>query len=184
MERSQMSTVKKVSIGSAKSRSSQATTKAIAKNRRTPARASSVRRAPGPAPTFDLTKARADWQSACDASDAATGQYLALCTDMESEARAASAEHSKRLKAIYAEEDKLAVAIDNQDNAASTVLAAPASIEALKLKLALFSRLWARERGIDQPLDGGDVADVTAGIVLDLLALLRRGEAAEIARAA
>jgi len=41
------------------------------------------------------------------------------------------------------------------------------------------------QRGLDQPSDGGDVADVAAGIALDLLKLLRRGEGlAEIVTAA
>jgi hypothetical protein len=93
--------------------------------------------------------------------------------------------HSKRLKAIYAEEEKLAIVIDARDNAASTVLAAPASMEALHLKLDLFLHHWAKERDVDQPLDGGDIADVAAGVVLDLLTLLRRGAGlAEIASAA
>jgi hypothetical protein len=133
----------------------------------------------------EMRNAHADWQAACAAYNVASASYLALCAKMDAAARSAAADHSKRLKAIYAEEEKLAIVIDARDNAASTVLAAPASMEALHLKLDLFLHHWAKERDVDQPLDGGDIADVAAGIVLDLLTLLRRGAGlAEIASAA
>jgi hypothetical protein len=150
----------------------------IGSSRRVPPPAAS------PAPAFDSNTARANWQAACETYDAASHGYLALCGDMEAAARATAAEHSKRLATVYDEEAKLAGAMDNQDEAASAILAAPVSIDALQLKLDLFRHLWAKERGIDQPLDGGDVSDVAAGIVLDLLALLRRGQGAVFIRAA
>jgi hypothetical protein len=134
--------------------------------------------------TTDLTTARAAWQTACAAYDAASERYLALCGEMDAAARAAAGERSKGLVAVYQEEDKLAVVMDAEDTAASAVLAAPASIETLPGKLAVFSRLWARERGVERPLNGGDVADVAAAIALDLLTLMRRGEGSELVRAA
>jgi hypothetical protein len=76
---------------------------------------------------------------------------LALCTEVESAALAAAADRCKRLKKIYHEEDKLAGAMDKQDEAASTILAASASIEKLQLKLSLFQNLWTRARGVEQP---------------------------------
>jgi hypothetical protein len=103
---------------------------------------------------------------------------------MESMGRAAAAERSQQLTEIYRQQDGLAVVIDERDGAASAILAAPVSIDALQLKLDLFRLLWAEEQGIEQPLDGGDMADVAARVVLDLLTLLRRGEAAELAKAA
>jgi hypothetical protein len=47
------------------------------------------------------------------------------------------------------------------------------SAEASSLKLDVFRRLWTKERRIDAPPDGGDVADVAAAIALDVLTLLR-----------
>ena len=35
------------------------------------------------APAFDLSLARAKWESACAASDAASARYTALCGEME-----------------------------------------------------------------------------------------------------
>jgi hypothetical protein len=135
-------------------------------------------------PAFDLVQAGNRWQAACAAYDAASGRYAALCNEMESVGRAAAAKHSKRLAAVYDEEAKLAEIMDKRDGAASAILAAPESIDALQLKLDLFRHLWAKERGIEQPRDGGDVADVAAGIVLDLLTILHRGQAAELCKAA
>ena len=123
-----------------------------------------------------LDQVRANWQAVVAECDAASQRYSAMCNEMESAARAAAAERSESLKKIYAEEDKLAVVMDKQDEAASAILAAPASIETLHLKLEVFSHLWAKERGVDAALNGGDVSDVAAGIVLDLISLLRRGE--------
>jgi hypothetical protein len=139
---------------------------------------------PRPGTVFNLVQARANWEAAASEYGAASERYLTMCREMDAAALAAAAERSKRLKAVYDEEDRLAVVIDRRDNTASKILAAPASIEALRLKLDLFSHQWAKERAVDQPLDGGDVADVAAAIVLDLLTLLRRGSLAEIAKAA
>ena len=140
-----------------------------------------------PFPAFDLIKARNGWQPAVAEYDAASERYLAMCREMDAAARAAAAESCKHLAKVYAEEDKLAVVMDKQDDAASDLLAAPTSIEALQLKLSLFKHLWTRERRVsDEALDGGDVADVGAGIALELLTLLRRGDGglAEIAQLA
>ena len=154
-----------------------------ATRRASSARRSTVRPAAS-SPTFDLTKACADWRAACATYDAASERYSAICTEMESAARTAAAKHSKRLNAVYKEEDKLAVVIDERDKAASAILAVPVSFEALQLKLSLFRHHWAKERGVDEPLNGGDLSEVASGIVLDLLTLLSRGEAAELASAA
>jgi hypothetical protein len=140
---------------------------------------------PGATPAFDLVQARAHWQAACETYDASSRGYVALCGEMEAAVLAAAAERSKRLAAVYDEEGKLAVVIDKQDAAASAILAAPASFEALQLKLSLFQHHAAREQGADQQLDGGSIEDVAVGIVLDLLTLLSRGAGlAEIAKAA
>jgi hypothetical protein len=137
------------------------------------------------APTFDLNAARANWRAAVSEYGAASERYLALCDEMESVARASAAEHSKRLAAVYDEESKLAGAMDKEDEAASAILAAPASFAALQAKLSLFRHHAAREQGVDQQLDGGSIEDVAVGIVLDLLTLLQCGEGlAEIAKAA
>jgi hypothetical protein len=50
----------------------------------------------------------------------------------------AADEHAKRLAVVYEEEGKLAGAMDKQDDAASALLAAPASFAALQAKLSLF----------------------------------------------
>jgi hypothetical protein len=171
---------------------SNADSHAIAKRRGTlPARASTSRRATTPATalalTFDLAEARSNWEAACNTYDDASERYLALCGEMESAARVAAAQRSRLLKKIYREEDRLAGVIDKRDDAASVILAAPASAETLQVKLGVFGRLWTRERrAIDEPLNGGDVMDVAAGIALDLLTLLGRGEGGltEIAKAA
>jgi hypothetical protein len=137
------------------------------------------------APALDLIKTRADWQTAVADYGVISRGYVALCRQMESAARATAAEHSKRLAAVYDEEAKLAGAMDKQDEAASAILAAPVSIEALQAKLSLFQHHIAREQGVDQQLDGGSIDDVAVGIVLDLLTLIRRGEGlAQIAKAA
>jgi hypothetical protein len=140
--------------------------------------------AAAPAHAFDLNQARANWQSTCAKFDAAEVHYRAMCCEMESAALAAAADRSKRLMAIYAQEDLLAGVLDKQDDSASCILTAPASAEALQLKLDVFRRLWAKERREnDAALNGGDLADVAAGIALDLLTLLQRGEAAKLAKA-
>jgi hypothetical protein len=68
-----------------------------------------------------------------------------------------------------------AVVMEKQDEAASVLLAASASFEALQAKLSLFRHHLAREQGVDQELNGGSIDDVTFGIVLDLLMLIGRG---------
>jgi hypothetical protein len=105
-------------------------------------------------PAFNLNHARANWQAAVAEYDAASQGYVRLCDEMEAAARAAAVEHPNWLAVVYDEEAKLARAMDTQDAAASAILAAPASIEAIHLKLALFHHLWAKERGIEQPLNG------------------------------
>jgi hypothetical protein len=134
---------------------------------------------------FDLVQARANWQAARAAYDTVSQGYVALCGEMESAARAAAAEHSKRLAAVYDEEAKLAGAMDKQDDVASAILAAPASFAALQAKLSLFRHHAARKPGVDQQLDGGSIEDVAVRIALDLLTLIRRGAGlADIAKAA
>jgi hypothetical protein len=62
----------------------------------------------------------------------------------------------------------------------------------LSLKLEVFRYWWDKERNsdapasVDPPLNGGDVMDVAAGIVLDILKMIRRddGGVAEIGKAA
>ena len=99
---------------------------------------------------------------------------------------------SKRLEEIYEHEDKLGEVTDRQCNVATRIVAAPASIETLSLKLEIFRYWWDKERNSDEPatvgppLNGGDVMDVAAGIVLDILTMIRCGEGglAEIGKAA
>ena len=94
----------------------------------------------------------------------------------------ADAVRSKRLEEIYGQEDKLGEVIDRQCDVGTHIVAAPASIETLSLKLEIFRYWWDKERNsdepasVDPPLNGGDVMDVAAGIVLDILTMIRRGE--------
>ena len=99
---------------------------------------------------------------------------------------------SKRLEEIYEQEDKLGEVTDRQCNVATHIVAAPASIETLSLKLEIFRYWWDKERNsdapasVDPPLNGGDVMDVAAGIVLDILTMIHGGDGglAEIGKAA
>ena len=81
-----------------------------------------------------------------------------------------NAVRSKRLEEIYEHEDKLGEVTDRQCNVATRIVAAPASIETLSLKLEIFRYWWDKERNsdepatVDPPLNGGDAMDVAAGI--------------------
>ena len=143
-------------------------------------------------PAFDLVQARADWRAACAKYGAAEKHYLQMCLNLPEPMPEAGAGRSKRLEGIYEQEDKLGEVIDTQCNVATHIVAAPASIETLSLKLEIFRYWWDKERNsdapasVDPPLNGGEVMDVAAGIVLDILTMIRRGEGglAEIGKAA
>jgi hypothetical protein len=102
---------------------SKANSRSIATNRRSSA-SRRVDSGAGAAPAlpFNITKARANWQAACETYDAVSQGYVALCSEMESAARATATEHSKRLAAVYEGEAKLAGAMDKQEEAASALL--------------------------------------------------------------
>jgi hypothetical protein len=157
----------------------------LARKRTGPSRRATTPACTASIPAFDLDQARANWDAACRTYDAVSQGYVALCGEMEAAARATAVEHSKRLASVYDEEARLAGAMDKQDEAASAVLALPASFEALHLKLSLFQHQAAKEQGVEQQLDGASIDDVAVGIALDLLTLLRRGAGlTEIAEAA
>jgi hypothetical protein len=148
---------------------------------------SAVRPATTPAassasPTFDLVQARAGWRSACAKYDAAEKHYLEMCLNLPETIREANVVRSKRLEEIYDQEGKLGEITDMQCDVGTHIVAAPASIETLSLKLEIFRYWWDKERNsdepatVDPPLNGGDVTDVAAGIVLDILTMICRGE--------
>ena len=93
---------------------------------------------------------------------------------------------------IYEQEDKLGEVTDRQCHVATHIIAVPASIGTLRVKLEIFRYWWDKERNgdesatIDPRLNGVDVMDVAAGIVLDILTMIRRGDGglAEIGKAA
>jgi hypothetical protein len=157
-----------------------------------------VRPAPTPpassaSSAFDLVQAHADWRAACAKYVEAEKHYLEMCLNIpEPRMPEADEVRSKRLAKIYEQEDKLGEVIDRQCNVATQIVAAPASIETLSLKLEIFRYWWEKERNsdepasVDPPLNGGDVMDVAAGIVLDILTMIRRGDGglAEIGKAA
>jgi Arm DNA-binding domain len=62
-----------------------------------------------------------------------------------------NAVRSKRLEEIYEHEDKLGEVTDRQCNVATRIVAAPASIETLSLKLEIFRYWWDKERNSDAP---------------------------------
>jgi hypothetical protein len=148
--------------------------------------------APSASPAFDLVQARADWRAACAKYGAAEKHYVEMCLNLPEPTPEAYAVRSKRLEEIYDQEGKLGEIIDKQCNVATHIVAAPASIETLSLKLEVFRYWWDKERNsdapatVDSPLNGGDVMDVAAGIVLDILTMIRRGEGGlvEISKAA
>jgi hypothetical protein len=143
-------------------------------------------------PAFDLAQARADWRAACAKYGAAEKHYLEMCLNPPEPMLERDAVRSKRLEEIYEHEDKLGELTDRQCNVATRIVAAPASIETLSLKLEIFRYWWDKERNsdepatVDPPLNGGDAMDVAAGIVLDILTMIRRGDGgvAEIGNAA
>lgn len=148
--------------------------------------------APSASPAFDLAQARADWRAACAKYGAAEKHYLEMCLNPPEPMLERDAVRSKRLEEIYEHEDKLGEVADRQCNVATRIVAAPASIETLSLKLEIFRYWWDKERNsdepatVDPPLNGGDAMDVAAGIVLDILTMIRRGDGgvAEIGNAA
>jgi hypothetical protein len=129
---------------------------------------------------FDLNQARADWHDACVKFAAAEGYYSTMCRELET--ALPKAEREERLAKIFEEEERLGEVIDAQCDVATRIIAVPASIEALHLKLEIFCYWWAKERNIaapahvNPPLNGGDVQEVAASIVLDLLTMVRRGD--------
>ena len=62
-----------------------------------------------------------------------------------------NAVRSKSLEDIYEHEDKLGEVTDRQCNVATRIVAAPASIETLSLKLEIFRYWWDKERNSDAP---------------------------------
>jgi hypothetical protein len=133
-------------------------------------------------PAFDLVQARADWRAACAKYVAAEKHYLEMCLNLPAPVPEADVGRSKRLEEIYEQEDKLGEVIDRQCDVGTHIVAAPASIETLSLKLEIFRYWWDKERNsdepatVDPPLNGGDVMDVAAGIVLDILTIIRQGD--------
>jgi hypothetical protein len=143
-------------------------------------------------PAFDLFQARADWRAACAKYGAAEKHYLEMCLNPPEPMPETDAVRSKRLAEIYEQEDKLGEITERQCSVATRIIAAPASIETLSLKFEIFRYWWDKERNsdepatVDPPLNGGDVMGVAAGIVLDILTMIRRGDGgvAEIGNAA
>ena len=125
--------------------------------------------APSASPAFDLAQARADWRAACAKYGAAEKHYLEMCLNPPEPMLERDAVRSKRLEEIYEHEDKLGEVTDRQCNVATRIVAAPASIETLSLKLEIFRYWWDKERNsdesatVDPSLNGGDAMDVAAG---------------------